>query len=300
METYMKPEIRIEVGKEEYLLISGYQEIPEYRAGLNQLAKQTFGLDFEGWYRLGYWTFRYCPYSLVHNNRIVANVSVNPLEFAVGGEVYRTLQIGTVMTDPDYRGKGLSRVLIELILKEHREKYDLIYLYANASVREFYPRFGFKKAEEYVYSKTYTGKSVYRFKKLDCSLKKDRELLLRLLQNNTVSAKYTLINNAYLPMFHLTSYLAECIYYCEELDLAAAVEYGDLDMYVNEIFSTGAFSMEDVISSLLDQPERKVIFGFTPLDTASFQCELLDTEDTFFVMGNNFIQKGSLPVLSHA
>lgn len=297
----MKPEIRIEIGKEEYLLVSGYQETtPEYRAGLNQLAKKTFGLDFEGWYRLGYWTFRYCPYSLVHNNRIVANVSVNPLEFAASGKVYRTLQIGTVMTDPDYRGKGLSRVLIELILTEHREKYDLVYLYANASVREFYPRFGFEKAEEYIYSKTYARKSVYRFKKLDGSLKQDQELLLRLLRNSTVSAKYALIDNEYLRMFHLTSYLAECIYYCEELDLAAVVEYGDSDMYVNDIFSTRPFSMEDVISSLLDQPERRVILGFTPLDTASYQCIILDTEDTFFVMGNNFVQNGSLPVLSHA
>jgi GNAT superfamily N-acetyltransferase len=296
----MKPEIRIEMGKEEYLLVSGYQETPEYRAGLNQLAKQTFGLDFEGWYRRGYWTCRYCPYSLVHNDRIVANVSVSPLEFTALGKVYRTLQIGTVMTDPDYRGKGLSRVLIEHIMKEHREKYDLIYLYANASVKEFYPRFGFEKAEEYIYSKTYVRKSLHHFKKLDGGLKKDQELLLRLLQNNTVSAKYALMDNEYLRMFHLTSYLAECIYYCEELDLAAVVEYGDSDMYVNDIFSTRAFSLEDVISSLLDQPERRVMFGFTPLDTASCQCVLSDTEDTFFVMGNNFIQSGSFPVLSHA
>lgn len=296
----MEPGIQIRIGKEEYLLISGYQELQEYRAGLNQLAQQVFGLDFEGWYRLGYWTHRYCPHSLVHNNRIVANVSVNPLDFTAEGRLYHTLQIGTVMTDPDYRKKGLIRVLFDLILEEYREKYDLIYLYANASVREFYPRFGFEKAEEYIYSKTYTRKSVYGFKKLDGRLKEDRELLLRLLQNNTVSAKYTLSNYVYLSMFYLTSYLAECIYYCEELDLAAVIEYGEADIYVSEIFSTGAFSMEDVISSLLDQPKRRVRLGFTPVDTASFQCELLDTEDTFFVMGNNFIHRGCLPVLSHA
>lgn len=295
----MKPERQIKIGNEEYLLLSGYQERAEYRADLNQLAKQTFGLDFESWYRLGYWTSRYCPYSLVHNDRIAANVSVSPLEYAASGNRYRTLQIGTVMTDPDYRGKGLSRALIELILKEHREKYDLIYLYANASVREFYPRFGFEKAEEYIYSKDYNQKSMYRFKKLNAGLEEDRELLLRLLRNNTVSAKYALMDNEYLRMFHLTSYLAECIYYCEELDLAAVVEYGE-EMYVSDIFSTRTFSMEDVVSSLLDQPGRKVGFGFTPLETTSFECKLLDTGDTFFVMGNNFIQKGSLPVLSHA
>ncbi len=296
----MKSERQIRIGNEEYLLISGYQEAAGYREGLNQLAKQTFGLDLESWYRLGYWTSRYCPYSLVHNNGIAANVSVSPLEYAALGNRYRTLQIGTVMTDSDYRGRGLSRALMEFILKENREKYDLIYLYANASVREFYPRFGFEKAEEYIYSKEYTQKSKYHFKKLDAGLEENRKLLLRLLRNNTVSAKYALMDNEYLRMFHLTSYLAECIYYCEELDLAAVVEYGDEEMYVSEILSTRPFSMEDVVSSLLDQPERRVGFGFTPLEASSFQWKRLDTEDTFFVMGNNFIQEGSLPILSHA
>ncbi|MGF7142324.1 GNAT superfamily N-acetyltransferase [Anaerotaenia torta] len=288
------------IGEDDFLLISGYQEIPEYRTGMSQLAEKVFGLEFETWYSLGYWTHRYCPYSLVRNNRIVANVSVNPMEFAVEGKRYRTLQIGTVMTDPDYRNKGLSRVLLECVLAEHKGKYDLIYLYANSSVREFYPRFGFEKTEEYIYSKTCTRKSGYHFRKLDGRSPENQKLLLRLLQNNVPSAKYTLVDNPYLPMFYLTSFLAECIYYCEKLDLAAVVEYEKESMTVNEIFSTREFSLEEVISCLLDQPERKVTLGFTPLDTASFQCELLDTEDTFFVMGNNFIQKGGLPVLSHA
>ncbi len=296
----MESGMKTRIGKDEFLLISGYQEIPEYRAGLSELAGKVFGLEFETWYSLGYWTHRYCPYSLVHNNRIVANVSVNPMEFAADGKRYRTLQIGTVMTDPGYRNKGLSRILLEGVLEEHQENYDLIYLYANPSVREFYPRFGFEKAEEYIHSGICTRKPEHHFRRLDGRSAEDQRLLLRLLQNHVPSAKYTLADNPYLPMFYLTSFLAECIHYCEELDLAAVVEYEEESVYVNEIFSTGDFSMEKVISSLLDQPERKVILGFTPLDAPSFRCELSNTEDTFFVMGNNFVQKGKLPVLSHA
>ena len=57
------------------------------------------------------------------------------------------------MTDPKYRGKGYSRILMEAIMKEYEGKVDGIYLYANDSVLDFYPRFGFTKRDEYQYVK---------------------------------------------------------------------------------------------------------------------------------------------------
>lgn len=292
---------QVMVGNEEYLFVKQYQDNEEYRSGLNLLTSQTFGFDFEGWYLQGLWTDRYRPYSFVHNNRIVANVSVNPIDFLVEGKLYQTLQIGTVMTDPEYRNKGLSRVLFDIIMEEYDGKVDLMYLYANATVRQFYPKFGFIQAQEHVHTRQYTKSTNHVIRKLDGTKIEDRQLLFRLISNTKQLSKFSMVNNPYLPMFYLTGPLAECCYYCEELDLIAVVEYEENSMLVNDFYCEGDFDMDEVIASLLDCDNRKVLIGFTPQNTASFHCDLLQEYDTtFFVKGSNIVEQGRLPILSHA
>lgn len=43
------------------------------------------------------------------DDQIIANVSVKKMDLEVNGESKRALQIGTVMTHPEHRGKGLSK-----------------------------------------------------------------------------------------------------------------------------------------------------------------------------------------------
>ncbi len=292
---------RIIVGEEEYLLIKGYQEVEKYRKSLNQLTRQTFGFDFEDWFTQGLWTDRYCPYSLVHKEQVVANVSVNTMDFSSGGRLYHTLQIGTVMTEPNYRGRGLSKILFDFIMEEYEGKVELMYLYANGSVLNFYPKFGFAKAKEYIYSKEFVKKDQYAFRKLDGTKKDDRELLLRIISNAKPVSKYALVNNPYLPMFYLTAPMADNIYYCEELELVAVAEYGEEGLLIYDIFCSRDCSPEEVIPSLLHQKEGRVLLGYTPCNSELYQVKLLQEPDTtFFVKGNNFALKGRLPILSHA
>lgn len=42
----------------------------------NQLAKDVFGIDFSLWYKHGYWNEDYIPYSVVVEEKVVANASV--------------------------------------------------------------------------------------------------------------------------------------------------------------------------------------------------------------------------------
>ncbi|WKK99868.1 GNAT family N-acetyltransferase [Paenibacillus amylolyticus] len=123
-----------------------------------ELAVNTFEINFEDWYQQGYWGERYIPYSYVDGDQVIANVSVNILELIIHGEKKKAIQIGTVMTHPDYRGKGLSTRLMNKVLEEYDNKYDYMYLFANESVLDFYPKFGFKPVEEHLFSINYTAK----------------------------------------------------------------------------------------------------------------------------------------------
>ncbi len=122
------------------------------RGSFLRLAQQVFGLSFEEWYQNGYWTDRYIPYAAVDSGRVAANASVNVMDFVRQGEPCRLVQIGTVMTDPAYRGRGLAGALLRRILSDWADACDGIYLFANSTVLDFYPRFGFARVQEFQHS----------------------------------------------------------------------------------------------------------------------------------------------------
>jgi GNAT superfamily N-acetyltransferase len=294
--------LNIIINNEDYFLIKDYKENDKYRHSLNRLTQQTYGFDFEQWYQQGYWGDLYRPYSLLHNDEIVANVSVNPIEFLMDGKLCHTVQLGTVMTDKAYRHKGLSKALMNIVLKEYEESCELIYLYANDSVLEFYPKFGFVEAEEYVHSKLIKASwDKFTVRKLDRKNTTDNALLTRLVTNTVPSSSYAMRGNPGLVMFYLTSFLSEDIYYIEELELAAVVAYEEENLILTDLFCEHEFDLDAVINSLIDKPERKVILGFTPPNNSAFVAERLKEEGTtFFVKGKNLMNQGKFPVLSHA
>jgi predicted N-acetyltransferase YhbS len=96
-----------------------YKNNEKLRNSFNTLASMVFGINFEKWYKLGLWNERYIPFSYVEGEQVIANVSVNLLDFVVNGKEKKAIQIGTVMTHPDYRNRGLSASLINKVLEEY-------------------------------------------------------------------------------------------------------------------------------------------------------------------------------------
>ena len=64
----------------ELKLIYNYKHISEYRLSFNQLAKDTFRIDFEEWYNKGGWDDNYICYSYIDKNKVVSNVSISKMD----------------------------------------------------------------------------------------------------------------------------------------------------------------------------------------------------------------------------
>ena len=124
-------------------LISNYMTDDSSRKMLNELTQKTFGFDFEGWVQGGYFEGDYIPYSLTEGGRMLANVSANKMHFMQRGTKKNYIQIGTVMTDEDYRMRGLGRKLMEHVISIYENECDGIYLFGNLSAVEFYKKLGF-------------------------------------------------------------------------------------------------------------------------------------------------------------
>lgn len=122
IEKKLKMGRQVELKGVKYSYEFGYRDNDILRKSFNSLAAKTFDIDFEEWYKDGYWGNGYIPHSLVLDNVIVANVSVSIMYFKIFGEKKKYIQLGTVMTECDYRGAGLSRFLMEEVLKEWEDK----------------------------------------------------------------------------------------------------------------------------------------------------------------------------------
>lgn len=289
------------VSGEKYQLIQDFQNEDHLRAEFNALTQKVFGFDFEGWYQAGYWTQRYRPFALMHKGKFVANVSANDLNFLVQGEEKKIVQLGTVMTDPMYRGKGLSRFLMEKVLEAYENKSDFQYLFAGDEVLDFYPKFGFQKAEEFQCSKRVRRtKMPLEIRQLDLKNAEDQACLLRLGRGTIPVSKVAMKENFELNMFYCGFILTDKIYYLPQLDLAVVASVDKDELMVYDVFCESSFDLDQVIQALLRQEEMTVVLGFTPLDESGYESNPYKEEDrTFFIRGGE-VGRAMFPLLSQA
>ena len=235
---------------------------------------------------------------------MVANVSVNIMEFNVRGESKQFIQLGTVMTDKNERNKGLCRALMEMVLKEWEEKSELIYLFANDSVLDFYPRLGFVRQEEYEHWKPVLQQvKGGEVKKLDLSLDSDQKLLCDVVARSRCHSSLCMKNNLPLIMFYCTSLYRDNIFYLPDLHAIAVAQQQRDTLYLQDIFSEDEIPVDLAINALATEKTEKVVLGFTPLDASAFETEPVREHDTLFIKAKNggspISSKMRFPVLSH-
>lgn len=275
------------------------------RASFNALTRRVFGFDFAQWHAGGWWADRYtgyAPRSLVSEGEVIANVSVTPLTLTVAGERIRALQLGTVMTSPEYRGQGLQRLLMERVLAEAAGQCDMIYLYANDSVMDFYPKFGFEPAVEYAFSRALPEGGGAAATPADMNDAADREKLLRLYRQGNPFSLATARDEGLL-MFYCGGFMRENVVFIDGLNAAAVAEYEGDALLLSDVFCPAGTALEAVLRALARPGVCRVELGFTPKDADGMTCAPIEDDGGLFVMkgmANPFAaRKMRLPALSH-
>ena len=280
----------ININGKEYQFVIGYGKSNELRKSLNDLTQKIFGFNFEQWYQDGYWKNQYIPYSLIDRDgdKLISNVSVNVMDFKVFGEEKRYIQLGTVMTDPDYRKQGLVRVLIKKAIADYRDKCDLIYLFANNSVLNFYPKIGFEELKQYqCVSKVDVIHTDISVKRLNMSDKNNRSLVIDKVMHAVPVSKVSMCTNAELIMFYCTLFMKNNVYYSENYDAVLIADFTENTVEVMDIFCTKNIPLNRILNALTNKSVTKIVLFFTPQDTSSYETILLEGEDTLFAMGKD-------------
>lgn len=294
----------ININGKEYKFIIGTGKDDNFRKSLNALTEKTFGFNFEQWYQGGYWKNQYIPYSLMDGDVVVSNVSVSTMNFDVFGKAKKYIQLGTVMTDVKYRNQGLLKIILKKVITEWIDKCDLIYLFANDSVLDFYPKFGFTKLQQYQCSKLVNKKDKYGLvQKLDMSNEYDRELMYSKAHDSCSFSKIYMHDNAELIMFYCTSFMKDSIYYIRDYDAVVIAEFNDDTIEILDVFCKKEVSLDKIFNYLINKNIKKEKIYFTPKEIDSYTILPLEGEDTLFVLGEDTMllthNQFMFPKLSH-
>jgi predicted GNAT family N-acyltransferase len=287
-----------------YTYITDYKNNDKLRKSFNELTEKTFGINFIDWYSNGFWDEKYILHSLLDDEKVVSNVFVNLIDFDIDGTKKHYIQLGTIMTDEDYRGQGLSRYLMEKVIDEYKDKADGIYLFGNNSVINFYPRFGFVKGKEYQYSKSIDSTSnVNKIEHVNMSDKTNWKNLLNAVKNSVSNDRFTMDNLGILA-FYVTGFMNESVYYLAGEDVYIIADVEEENLFIHKVIASHKVDLENVISSF-GSGIKKVTLGFTPNDVKEYNIEELHIKNcTLFILGKDLenIEKKKLmfPTLSHA
>lgn len=270
-----------------YELISNYKDNEIYLKSFNDLIEKTFGINFIEFKAKGAWDDNYINYSYLDNNKVIANVSINKMTIVHNNKQYPAIQIGTVATDPDYRNQGLSTKLINHVLDIYEDTYDYIYLFANESVLDFYPKFNFKRVNENTYT---IINSISEYKKeplkLDYTNSNDLELVKNFAANRlSISSYFGVVHNAHLLLFCFIVALSDAFYYLEDEDIIVVYEYEDTQLHVYDIIFTKTTSLNSIIKKITKPTTTKINLYFS-IDENIEGLEidtLTDTDDYLFI-----------------
>lgn len=295
----------LSIAGQQFSLLENFKDDTRLRASFNALTHQTFEFDFEQWYQDGYWGEGYQPWALAHDGRIVANISVNLMQFDVLGEARRGIQLGTVMVAPEYRGQGLSRVLLERVLDRWQGQCELVYLFANDTVLDYYPKFGFARVLEHEYSAALTpADRPCSFNRVDMDDLLERQRFISAVDSAVPVARLAMRSNPDQTMFYCTSFFKDCVHYSPALQAYVVMEIVDGVMTLYEVFARRALDLQALIAELSTPQTTRVVLGFAPLDSSGFEAQPLVSDDSLFVLGQagQFIEDARLmfPLLSHA
>ncbi|MCQ9636761.1 GNAT family N-acetyltransferase [Chryseobacterium sp. WG23] len=304
----MKTE-NVSISHKNYTLYTQYQNNEKLRLEFNRLTQKVWEFDFENYYQSGYWDDNCILYSLFDGDTIASHTTVSLFTGNSTGETKTLIQLGTVMTDADYQKQGLSRFLMERILNDFKGKNDGIFLFANETVLDFYPKFGFVPVQEFEafqHIKNLNPGERSDKRKLNLDQEADLKLFENMVENAVPNTIFQTKNKG-LSFFYCYANpelgYRDSIYFIEDLNCAVVVENEEQTLHILEVFSPSTIDITRVIASFTDIPFDEVVLGFTPEQNNFNYRKWKDDDLQLFVTEElePFFKKQQLivPVLSH-
>lgn len=269
------------INEKKYILYKQYQHNEKLRQEFNRMTQYFWKFDFENFYRSGFWKDTCILYSLFDEDKIVSHITVS-----LFAQTEKTLiQLGTVMTDENYQKQGLNRFLMERIIIDFKDVVAGIFLFANETVLDYYPKFGLIPVPEFEHflskkNTEYTQK--HKKRKLNLENQEDLKLFERSVANSVANSQFQ-SKNLGLSFFYCYAYpemgFRDSIYFIDRLNCVVVAQVNEQILHIIEIFSENEINLKDIISTFSDFLFEEIIFDFTPKQTTELQSRDYKEDD---------------------
>ena len=254
----------------------------DYEVLFDDLIKEVFGFSFDTWLERKLWDERYESYSIIKDGVMMSNICVFKTEMVVQDNRFQAIQFGAVGTRKCAQGSGLSRILMEHVLSLYSD--TPAFLFANESVIDFYPRFGFRQEQTFKPTIDTTINNHIKTNRL-CA---DDEILKDTLHNRVGnSTVFDCLNTESIQMFHLLLDYPDDIYLLPESDVVVVAYQSEAHLFIADVISRKPITFEQLKAELPFVGVEIVEFGFCPdwLDVKPKWEPVSKTDVMFFVKG---------------
>jgi len=260
-----------------------------YEAFHDYVARVFPGVSFRSWTECGGWQENYRVFALLEGQRIVASASLTRMDVVLQGRATRGWQLGAVGTDPNYRRRGLQQRLLPSVLASAPAD-DLVFLFANENVVDFYPRFGFRRAFECVFTAEHRaepGGSPLHI--LSAESPADRALLARVAaEAEPASASFSVRGYGSIVLWYLCNFHEQHVRHVPEHDAVIVAEQVGSTLLVYDVLARTSFDLARELPRLLDEPIERIEFLYTPTrDWPSAQPTRQYGDSPLFVRGSH-------------
>lgn len=209
------------------------------------------------------------------------------------------------MTHRDYRNQGLSSSLINYIIEKYENQCDIIYLFVNDKVLDFYPKFGFEKVLESAYEieLSQIQKEETFIKKLSVNNIEDYKTIERLVSNRqSVSQELGVYNDIWPLLVYCIYEYKEDLYYLVEKDIIVIMKREEEKLHIYDVISLKPIDLDNIIKKIITSSDTIIEFHFIPeLNKYNISKSFREgMDDTLFVKSkNNFLKEVLFPITSH-
>jgi predicted N-acetyltransferase YhbS len=223
------------------------------------------GQTFSDWAARGGWGKGYDVFAMVADDQIVSTVGRTTMRYVINGEARNGYQLGAVATHPDHRNRGLARLLMEKVLSELDAPDQPVILFANPSVLDLYPLFGFRRlAQTNFIGHCDLHPAGTLAPNLDIASPTDRAWLSdHCARASAIGQRFAARDYYPLLLFALTRQPRTVF----RLDPFGAVVIAHQDgdrLLIEDLLATRPFSLSDALPHVCAQPVRMIEFGFHP------------------------------------
>ena len=243
--------------------------------------------SFRRWYGLGGWNKDYVAFSIADGADIVASASLQRMNIVLRGEWITGWQLGAVGVLPQWRGRGLQRQIMQRLLGSIDGK-DIVFLFANDTVLDFYPLFGFKRVIESVFAAEYNVEPASEpLRALSIDRAEDLALLARVAATAAPTTReFGARDYGGVLLWYWANFYDGCFYYCEAEDAVIVAELDGATLRICDVLARIPFDLRSYLPHVARDAAQRVEFGFTPGDWWPDARAIADyTDSPLFVRG---------------